>query len=263
MDGERGQRAPRPCRSWSLSSARGRGQGMRGLGHRVPVVILSCVGIPGWGLGCSAEPGAGGAARSGAGAWEGGMLQGTLHAQVWHLSCPGGSRGRRGAPCVGLSRLPQVFQPEGSGSTARGHIQQQPRALGWLCRCLGWSPGATSSPSLCTLLPSHGISAKPWLCHPKSCSSCPPQGVGEAAWHAHILGDAGEGPAFLTVGKAVMVWRRCRCVEPPFSRGPRRQVRGQLTHLCCHGEFSPRHRETVAFPQNLTGSVWMLGFSWK
>lgn len=38
---------------------------------------------------------------------------------------------------------------------------------------------------------------------------------------------------------------------------------GASSHLCCHGEFSPRHRETVAFPQNLTGSEWMLGFSWK
>lgn len=203
MDGERGQRAPRPCRSWSLSSAQGRGQGMRGLGHRVPVVILSCVGIPGWGLGCSAEPGAGGAARSGAGAWEGGMLQGTLHAQVWHLSCPGGSRGRRGAPCVGLSHLPQVFQPEGSGSTARGHIQQQPRALGWLCRCLGCSSGATSSPSLCTLLPSHGISAKPWLSQillqlpsPRrggGCLACPYFGGCRAGSSLHHSGQGSDG----------------------------------------------------------------------
>lgn len=51
------------------------------------------------------------------------------------------------------------------------------------------------------------------------------------------------------------------CVEPPFGGGPRRQVRGQLTHPCCHGEFAPRHRETAAFPQNLMGSVRMSGFS--
>lgn len=158
----------------------------------------------------SSETGAGGAVRFGMGAWEGGMLQSMLHAWIWHLSCPRGSRGRQGARCVGLSPLPKFSSLKPLMSPGRGRIQQrQSRGLGWLWRCLGWSPGATSSPSLCTLLPSHGISAKPWLCHPKSCSSCPPRGMGEAAWHAYVLGDAGQGPAFITLGKAVMVWRRC------------------------------------------------------
>lgn len=72
----------------------------------------------------------------------------------------------------------------------------------------------------------------PWPCHPKSCSSCPPQAVGEAAWHAHVLGDAGQGPAFIiTLGKAVMVWRRCCCVEPPLSRGPWSRSRAS-SHIC-------------------------------
>lgn len=35
------------------------------------------------------------------------------------------------------------------------------------------------------------------------------------------------------------------------------------SHICVVMVNFPRHRETVAFAQNLTGSVWMLGFSWE
>lgn len=78
------------------------------------------------------------------------------------------------------SPSPKFSSPKPPTPAAGGRIQQRqpggPAQLCSLCRRLSWNPEATSSPSLRTLLASRSISAKRWLCHPKSRSSRPRRG---------------------------------------------------------------------------------------
>lgn len=191
-------------------------------------------------------------------------------AQIWHLRCPGGSRGcRGGAHCIGLSPPSQVFQPKASDTRSR-RPHPAAAALGsgaalQLVQAAELEPRGHIQPQ-----PPHPPCQQRHLCKamalPSQILLQPPSPWRGEAW-GRLLGV----PTFWGMrgrvrpsshrGRQRRRGRDAVCVEPPFGGGPRRQVRGQLTHPCCHGEFSPRHRETAAFPQNLTGSVWMLGFS--
>lgn len=206
----------------------------------------------------SSEPGAGGAARFGVGRWdapEHGPCTDMALAVPWREQGP-----PRAALCGAEPPL-RVFQPEASDvPSQRLHPAVAAPGSGVAVQVLGLSPGATSSSSLFTFPATASLQSH--------VSAIPNPAPAALPW-ARLLGM----PMFWGMQGRVLPssgWaRQCWCggdaagVEPAFSRGPRRQGRGQLTHLCCHGEFSPRRRETVAFPQNLTGSVWMLGFSWK
>lgn len=167
-------------------------------------------GVGFWSAVLSSEPGVCGAVRLGMAVWEGGMIQrrengasfmDLASAVPWRETGAAG-----GARCIGLS-YPKFSSPN-SPKQRTTSSSSSPRVRCSLCRRLGWSPEAASSPSAPSF-PAAGISAKQWLCHPESCSSRSCQGAEEGVWHVRVLGDVGQGLAFVTAGKVVMVWRRC------------------------------------------------------
>lgn len=253
------------------------------LGHKVPVVhsggVLSCVGThPGggfWGVGFSSEPGICGAARFGTGRcvgrWDAPEKGARCSCMDLASAVPWREQGLRGARCRWLSPA-KIFQPKASNA----HSQRLQPAVAvpgsgaavQLVQAAGLEPRGRIQPQALD------APSQPWhLCKamalPSQILLQPPLPWRGEAW-GRLLGVV---PMFW--GMWGRVWpSSCQgrqqwhggdavCVEPPFGGGPRRQVRGELTHLCCHGEFSPRHRETAVFPQNLAGSVQMLGFSWQ
>ena len=161
----------------------------------------------------SSELGVCGAARFGAGAWEGGMLRRSGHGAPWASAEPWRERGLWGTRCGWLSPR-KVFQPEASDTRSwRPHPAVAIPGSGAVCAG-GWAGARRPHPA-----PGSAPSS-PAAASPHSAGSAVPnpapaalavegRGAGEAARRVRVVGDVGQGLAFVTPGKVVMVRRRC------------------------------------------------------